>query len=200
MFLGFGLISYVWGGCFSIRRRAFVDWDLAGLWRGTEDDDLILCNKLNEHRQKPVFVPAAVSPSFEAHTTLRGLARWFVRQGQTARLHYFGVWLLLLAVETAMCLGLLGGVVIAAADLTAGRLSWRAGAVLASFLMVMVSGILVKAPYAERKDMPLVAWALVPLFGHFFAAACFWLAINPKMRWGKTTLEFNKDGTIRSIS
>jgi cellulose synthase/poly-beta-1,6-N-acetylglucosamine synthase-like glycosyltransferase len=200
MFLGFGLISYVWGGCFSIRRRAFVDWDLAGLWRGTEDDDLILCNKLNEHRQKPVFVPIAVSPSFEAHTTLRGLVRWFVRQGQTARLHYFGAWLLLLVVEMAMSLGLLGAAALAVADLTAGSFSWRAGAVLASFLMPMVGGILVKAPYAGRKDMPLVAWALVPLFGHFFAAVCFWLAINPKMRWGKTILEFNKDGTIRSIS
>jgi cellulose synthase/poly-beta-1,6-N-acetylglucosamine synthase-like glycosyltransferase len=200
MLLGFGLISYVWGGCFSIRRRAFVDWGLAGLWRGTEDDDLILCNKLNEHRQKPVFVPTAVSPSFEAHTTLRGLARWLVRQFQTFRLHYFGAWLLLLVVETAMCLGLLGAVALAVADLTAGRFSWRTGAALASFLMPMVGGILMKAPYAGRKDMPRVAWALVPLFGHFFAAVCFWLAINPKMRWGKMTLEFNKDGTIRSIS
>jgi len=200
MFLGFGLISYVWGGCFSVRRRAFADWELAKRWEGTEDDDLILCSALNEHRQKPVFVPIAVSPSFEAHTTLRGLARWFVRQGQTARLHYFRVWLLLLVVETAMCLGLLGAAALAAADLMAGSFSWRAGAGLASFLMAMVGGILVKAPYAERKDMPLIAWALVPLFGHFFAAVCFWLAINPKMRWGKTILEFNKDGTIRSIS
>lgn len=200
MFLGLGLISYVWGGCFSIRRRAFVDWDLASLWRGTEDDDMIVCQKLNEHRQKPVFVPTAVSPSFEVHATLRGLGRWLVRQGQTARLHYFGVWLLLLVVETAMCLGLLGAAALAAADLMAGSFSWRTGAALASFLMAMVSGILVKAPYAGRKDMPLVAWALVPLFGHFFTAVCFWLAINPKMRWGKTILEFNEDGTIRSKS
>jgi ceramide glucosyltransferase len=200
MLLGFGLISYVWGGCFSMRRRAFADWDLARLWRGTEDDDLILCNKLNEHRQKPVFVPTAVSQSFEAHTTLGSLARWFVRQCQTFRLHYFGAWLLLLVVETAMCLGFLGAVALAAADLTAGGFSWRAGAVLASFLMPMVGGFLLKAPYAGRKDMPLVAWALVPLFGHFFAAVCFWLALNPKMRWGNKTLEFNKDGTIRSIS
>ena len=200
MFLGLGLISYVWGGCFSVRRRAFADWELAKRWEGTEDDDLILCNALNEHRQKPVFVPTAVSPSFEAHTTLRGFARWFVRQGQTARLHYFRVWLLLLVVETAMCLGLLGAAALAAADLAAGHFSWRAGAGLASFLMAMAGGILVKAPYAERKDMPLIAWALVPLFGHFFAAVCFWLSVNPKMRWGKTILEFNKDGTIRSMS
>src|SRR5665647_2875563 len=119
---------------------------------------------------------------------------------QTARLHYFGVWLLLLVLETAMCLGLLGAAALAAADLMAGSFSWRTGAALASFLMAMVSGILVKAPYAGRKDMPLVAWALVPLFGHFFTAVCFWLAINPKMRWGKTILEFNEDGTIRSKS
>ncbi len=145
MLLAFGLITYVWGGCFSIRRKAFDEWNLAKLWRGTEDDDLILCGKLNEHRQKAFFVPSAVSPSFEVHATVRSLVRWFIRQGQATRLHYFGVWLLLLVVETAVSLGLLGAVAVAVVALS------------------------------------------------------FWLAIDPKMRWGKMTLEFNRDGTIREI-
>jgi cellulose synthase/poly-beta-1,6-N-acetylglucosamine synthase-like glycosyltransferase len=200
MLLAFGPINYIWGGCFSIRRKAFVEWDLARLWRGTEDDDLILCNKLNEHRQKPFFVPSAVSPSFEAHATLGSLVRWLIRQGQTTRLHYFGVWLLLLVVETAMCLGLLGAAALATMDLATGGFSWHVGAAFASILMVMVYGLLVKAPYAGRRDMPLIYWTLLPLFGHFVVAFCFWLAINPKMRWGKMTLEFNRDGTISRIS
>jgi hypothetical protein len=82
---------------------------------------------------------------------MRSLVRWFIRQGQTTRMHYFGVWLL------------------------------------------------VKAPSAGRKDVPLLFWLLVPLFGHFVVALSFWLAIDPKMRWGKMTLEFNRDGTIREI-
>jgi cellulose synthase/poly-beta-1,6-N-acetylglucosamine synthase-like glycosyltransferase len=196
MLLAFGLITYVWGGCFSIRRKAFDEWDLARLWRGTEDDDLVLCNKLNEHRQKPFFVPAAVSPSFETHASVRSLMRWLIRQGQTTRLHYFPVWLLLLVVETAVSVGLLGA---AAFALAARGFSWQVAAALGSILMIMVNGLLVKAPYAGRKDMPLLVWFLVPLFGHFVVALSFWLAIDPKMRWGKMTLEFNRDGTIREI-
>ncbi len=199
MLLAFGLITYVWGGCFSIRRKAFDEWDLARLWKGTEDDDLVLCNKLNEHRQKPFFVPAAVSPSFETHGSVRSLMRWLIRQGQTTRLHYFPVWLLLLVVETAVSLGMVGAAAFVAFALATRGFSWQVVVALASILMIMVNGPLVKAPYAERKDMPLLLWLLVPLFGHFVVALSFLLAISPKMRWGKMTLEFNRDGTIREI-
>lgn len=199
MFLAFRPITYIWGGCFSVRGRAFAEWDLARLWKGTEDDDLILCNKLNEHGQKPFFVPAAVSPSFEVPANLRSMTRWLTRQAQTAKLHYFPVWLLLLVLETAIWLSLPGAAAIAAFGLATGGFSWQVGAALASILMVMGSGVLAKAPYAGRRDMPLVFWLLAPVVGHGIVALSLWLAINPKMRWGKMTLEFNRDGTIKEI-
>jgi cellulose synthase/poly-beta-1,6-N-acetylglucosamine synthase-like glycosyltransferase len=199
MLMAFGLVTYVWGGCFSIRRKAFEDWDVARAWRGTEDDDLVLCNKLNERRQKPCFVPSAVSPSYETHSSLRGLVRWLTRQGQTTRLHYFPVWLLVLFLETAVSLGILGAGAYAAFAIAAGDHSWQLAAALGSLLAIMASGLLVKAPYARREDMPLAAWFLIPLIGHFVVALAFLLAVNPTMRWGKMTLTFNKDGTIREI-
>jgi ceramide glucosyltransferase len=199
MFMAFRLITYIWGGCFSIRRSAFEDWDVAQSWEGTEDDDLVLCNKLNERGQKPFFVPQAVSLSHEVHTSIRSLTRWLIRQGQTARLHYFPVWLLVTFVETILCLGMLGCAAYAVFSLAAGAFGWELGATLASILMVMLNGLLVKAPYLDRKDMPLPLWLIVPLFGHFVVAFSFVLAVRPTMRWGRMTLKFNKDGTIREI-
>jgi cellulose synthase/poly-beta-1,6-N-acetylglucosamine synthase-like glycosyltransferase len=199
MLMAFGLITYVWGGCFSIRRSAFEEWEVARAWRGTEDDDLVLCNKLNERRQKPFFVPAAVSPSFEAHASLSGLVRWLTRQGQTTRLHYLPVWLLILVLESAVSLGILAAAGYAAFALAMGAFSWPLAAALGILLMVMANGLLVKAPYAERDRMPLAFWLLIPLLGHFVVALSFLLAVNPTMRWGRMTLTFNKDGTIREI-
>jgi hypothetical protein len=109
------------------------------------------------------------------------------------------VCLLLLVVETAVSVGLLGAAVFIVVALATGGFSWQVGTALASMLMIMVNGLLVKAPYAGRRDMPIPYWFLVPLFGHFIVALSFWLAISPKMRWGKMTLEFNKGGTIREI-
>jgi cellulose synthase/poly-beta-1,6-N-acetylglucosamine synthase-like glycosyltransferase len=199
MLMAFGLITYVWGGCFSIRRTAFEDWDVARAWRGTEDDDLVLCNKLNERRQKPVFVPSAVSASHEAHATVQGLVRWLTRQGQTTRLHYLPVWLLVTLLETAVCLGIVSALAYCAFAIATGNVSWLLIAAIGSLLMIMVNGLLVKAPYAERDSMPSAFWLLIPLFGHFVVALSFILAVNPTMRWGKMTLTFNKDGTIREI-
>jgi cellulose synthase/poly-beta-1,6-N-acetylglucosamine synthase-like glycosyltransferase len=199
MFMASRLITYIWGGCFSIRRSAFEDWDVARAWKGTEDDDLVLCNKLNERGQKPFFVVSAVSPSYEAHTSVCGLTRWLIRQGQTARLHYFPVWLLVSLVETVLCLGMLGCAAYAAFSLAAGAFGWELETALASILMVMLNGLLVKAPYLDRKDMPLALWLIVPLFGHFVVALSFVLAVSPTMRWGRMILKFNKDGSIREI-
>lgn len=199
MLMAFGLITYVWGGCFSIRRKAFEDWDVARAWRGTEDDDLVLCNKLNEHRQKPCFVPSAVSASHEAHTSLRGLVRWLTRQGQTTRLHYLPVWILVTLLETLVSLGILGALAYTVFALATGTVSWILAAALGSLLMIMANGLLVWAPYAERDSMPLAFWLLIPLVGHIVVALSFLLAVNPTMRWGKMTLTFNKDGTIREI-
>jgi ceramide glucosyltransferase len=199
MFLAFGLIADIWGGCFSIRRRAFEDWDVAQAWRGTEDDDLVLCNKLNEHRQRPVFVPTAVSPSYESHQSIASLVRWLIRQAQTARLHYFPVWLLALVIETLVPLGLLGATAFAALALATEGPTWQAGAALGSIALVMLNGLFVKIPYADRRDFPLPLWLCLPLLGHFIVGYSFLLSINPTMRWGKMRLDFNKDGTIRRI-
>ncbi len=101
--------------------------------------------------------------------------------------------------ETAVSLGLLGAAAFIVVALATGGLTWQVGTALASMLMIMVNGLLVKAPCAGRRDMPIPYWLLVPLFGRFVVALSFWLTIDAKMRWGKMTLEFNKDGTIREI-
>lgn len=199
MLLAFRPVTYVWGGCFSVRRRAFLEWDIARLWRGTEDDDLVLCNAMNERRQKPVFVPTAVSPSYETFASVRSLLRWLIRQGQTARLHYRPVWLLLFLVEAALCLGSLGAAGWVGFALATGGFSWQAAAALASVSLIPLGGLLAKAPYRERRDMPLWLWALLPIFSHVIVALAFGLAVKPTMRWGNKILEFNKDGTIRAV-
>ena len=199
MLLAFRPVTYVWGGCFSVRRRAFIEWDVRRLWRGTEDDDLVLCNAMNERREKPVFVPTAVSPSHEAHATVRSLLRWLVRQGQTARIHYRPVWLLLFLVETSLCLGSLGAAAWGAFALATGGFSWQIAAAGTSVALIPVGGLLTKAPYLERRDMPLWLWSLLPVFSHIIVALAFGLAVKPTMRWGDKVLEFNKDGTIRAV-
>jgi ceramide glucosyltransferase len=192
-------VSYIWGGCFSIRRSAFDEWDVARAWRGTEDDDLVLCNKLNERGQKPFFVPTAVSASFEAHSRIGGLVRWLTRQGQTTRLHYFPAWLALLFIESALSLGVLISAAYAAAIIVEAGPAWQAAAALAPTALLMINGLFVRAPYADRQDMALPLWLVMPLVGHAIFALSFLLAIKPTMRWGEMTLEFNKDGTIRDI-
>lgn len=199
MLLALRPITYLWGGCFSIRRAAFEEWNMADAWKGTEDEDLIVCNALNQRRQKPVFVPTAVSPSFEAHRTLRGLMSWFIRQGQTARLHYLPMWILLVVMETVMCLGLLTAVGISIADIATHMPSPRLWLSLAAILIMGVSGILVRAPYRAMDAMPLPAWIFASFFAHFPVCIGWWLSINPKMRWSKMTLEFGRDGKIKRI-
>jgi hypothetical protein len=87
----------------------------------------------------------------------------------------------------------------AAAILAGGGQALRAALALAPIALVMLDGLLVRAPYADRKDMSPALWLVVPLVGHALVALAFLLAINPTMRWGRTTLEFNKDGTIREM-
>jgi hypothetical protein len=197
--LAFRPVTYVWGGSFSVRRRAFIDWDVARLWRGTEDDDLVLCNAMNTRREKPVFVPTAVSPSYETFATVRSLFHWLIRQGQTARIHYRPAWLLLLLAEASLSLGSLGALGWGGVATAAGGFSWQIAIALASVSLIPLGGLLAKAPYLERPDMPLWSWALLPIFSHIFVALAFGLAVKPTMRWGNKILEFNKDGTIRAV-
>jgi len=197
--LAFRPVTYVWGGCFSVRRRAFIEWDIARLWRGTEDDDLVLCNAMNERREKPVFVPTAVSPSHETFATVRSLLRWLIRQGQTARIHYRPAWLLLFLAETSLCLGSLGAAGWGVFAWATGGFSWQVAAALAPLFMLPLGGLLAKAPYLHRWDIPLWSWALLPIFSHVIVALAFGIAVKPTMRWGDKVLEFNKDGTIRAV-
>jgi hypothetical protein len=80
-----------------------------------------------------------------------------------------------------------------------GGFSWQVAAALASVFLIPVGGLLAKAPYVDRRDMPLWLWSLLPICSHVVVALAFGLAVKPTMRWGDKVLEFNKDGTIRAV-
>jgi len=123
-----------------------------------------------------------VSPSHEAHPTVRSLLGWLIRQGQTARIHYRPVWRLLSLVETTLCLGTLGAAAWGGFELATSGFSWQAVAALTSVSLIALGGLLVKAPYLDRQDMPLRLWPLLAFYGHAIVALAFGLAVKPKMR------------------
>jgi ceramide glucosyltransferase len=190
----------LWGGCFSISRNGFHEMGIAERWNNTEDDDLVLAARLKELGRRPVFVPPAVSTSHESHATVRSLVKWFTRQGLTGKLHSFWYWVLLLFIESLTCLSMAGSVALLAGRALSGGIGAYVFFAPAAVAMVMINGLLGKLPYMNKKDMPLIWWMISPIPGHFAICYALWKsAFLKKMKWGSVTLEFNKDGTIRTI-
>ena len=191
------VVTLLWGGYFAIRRSTFLALGIAELWQNTEDDDLVLCNRLAENGMRPVFVPAAMSPSFEVHRTVASLVRWFSRQGLTGRLHAFVPWLALVASETIICLATAGSLGLLIAQAATAHLNWMA--LLAPILILLIEAnmLLVRLPYRANKGMSPVWWFLLPIPENFIMCYSLWTtAFVKKMQWGSATIVFNKDGTI----
>jgi cellulose synthase/poly-beta-1,6-N-acetylglucosamine synthase-like glycosyltransferase len=192
--------SLVWGGCFSISRKAFVELKIADMWGHTEDDDLVLSHHLAAHGGRPVFVPPAISTSHEVHATVRHLVKWFTRQGLTGRLHAFWAWVFLVLIETLVSAGFVVSVGVIIAQAVSGRLDYHSLLAPALLVLMTLNAFLVKVPYWKKKDMPLIWWLLVPVPGHIVLSSAIWRSVfMKKMDWGSVTYEFNKDGTIRRI-
>jgi cellulose synthase/poly-beta-1,6-N-acetylglucosamine synthase-like glycosyltransferase len=190
----------VWGGCFAISRKAWGEMGIREIWSATASDDLTLSAKMMEHHVRQVYVPRAVSPSYEVHTTLLSLCRWYTRQTVTGRVHAPASVALEIFIETFVMLSILGSVWLFAAGMAGSVSSIGLWAPPILWLMLVLNGLLVKLPYRSRKDMPLVWWCLGPFLGHLIVPLPMWRSLFiRKFHWGVVTYEFNKDRTVKRL-
>jgi cellulose synthase/poly-beta-1,6-N-acetylglucosamine synthase-like glycosyltransferase len=200
MVLASPLFPMVWGGCFAISRTAFEELGVRELWGKTEDDDMVLSNRLVERGRRPVFVPSAVSASHESHRSVRDLVRWFIRLNLTGRIHSFPAWLFLVVGESLLCIALLASVALLVAQAASGAMDHRSLFAPILFALVTLNALLVKGPYWRMKDMPLALWLLAPVPSHFILCFAIWRSFFVRtMSWGAVQYEFNHDGTIRKL-
>lgn len=198
MMLASPFFPTIWGGSFSISRKAYDGLEIAQAWSNKEDDDLVLAEILRKRHTRAVFVADAVSTGHELHPTVDHFSRWVTRQAFTTRLHMFHVWLLLLLIETVVSLGIVAAAGLIAAQAATTSLDFRALVAAAFLLMVLVNPLWMKLPYRGRKDIPLAAWILLSVPAHFVLAFSVWRsAVQQRMYWGSVVVEFNRDSTIR---
>jgi cellulose synthase/poly-beta-1,6-N-acetylglucosamine synthase-like glycosyltransferase len=201
MILANPLFPMLWGGCFAISRTAFEELGVRELWGKTEDDDMVLSNRLAERRRRPVFVPSAVSLSHESHGSVRYLVRWFIRLSLTGRIHSLPAWLFLLAGESLLCVGFLASLALLVAHAASGAVDHRSLFAPVLLALVTLNVLLVKGPYWRMKDMPFVLWLLAPVPSHYILCFAIWRSVFVRtMSWGAVQYEFNRDGTIRKLS
>ncbi len=200
MILANPLFPMVWGGCFAISRTAFEELGVRELWIKTEDDDMVLSNRLVERGRRPVFVPPAVSLSHESHGSVRSLVRWLIRLNLTGRLHSFPAWLFLVAAESLLCVGFLASVALLVAQAASGAVDHRSLFAPILFALLTLNVLLVKGPYWRIKDMPFALWLLALVLSHFIVCFTIWRSVFVRtMSWGAVQYEFNRDGTIRKL-
>ncbi len=194
------LFRLVWGGCFALSRRAFEELEIRQLWANRECDDLTLSRRLAERGGRPVFVPDAVSPSYESHESMASLVRWFTRQSFTGRQQAFPAFVLMIGAETLISLAFLASVGMLLFQAMSGAMDHRSLFAPILFALLTVNVLLVKGPYWRMKDMGLAWWLIAPVPGHLTMGYAAWRSVFVRhMQWGRVRYEFNRDGSIRRM-
>jgi cellulose synthase/poly-beta-1,6-N-acetylglucosamine synthase-like glycosyltransferase len=187
----------VWGGGFSISRKAYADLGIAELWSTTVSDDVALSNRMAERGVRPFFVPRGVSTSHETPGSLGELMAWYTRWFVTGKFYEFSLWLAGLALETLVCLALAGSLVLLAVEVITGFLEYHALAAPVIIACVAAGPLIMKLTYRWKRDVPAWHWAAVPLVGHFIAAACAWRSVfQGVITWASFTYTVDRDGKV----
>ena len=200
MLMGCPFMQWVWGGCFSIRRKTYDSIGIAEVWSKTGTDDTTLRHQAVSHNAKIVFVPDCVAVSHEAHTSTRGLANWISRQAFHGKLYVKPYWLMALVVEIMLVSSLILALVVLIAELLAPGFGIQG--ILASTILAagLISGPLVTLIYPDKKDIPFIFWLLLSAPAHFVVlAGLLKSAFMKNLSWRNIVYEHNKDGTVKQI-
>ena len=84
--------SFCWGGSTAIRREVFERLEIHERWRGVVADDFALADAVKKAGMDIVFVPQALTASFE-RPTLAGLLEFTNRQMKLTRVYATPLWL-----------------------------------------------------------------------------------------------------------
>ncbi len=87
--------DFCWGGSTAIRRAVFERLDVREQWRGSVSDDFILADIVKRAGLNIVFVPQALTASFQ-RMDMRGLLEFTNRQIKLTRVYAPKLWLMTL--------------------------------------------------------------------------------------------------------
>jgi ceramide glucosyltransferase len=100
--------AFCWGGSTAIRRQTFEKLDIREKWRGSVSDDFVLADIVKNAGLDIVFVPRALTASFQ-RMGMRSLLEFTNRQMKLTRVYAPKLWLM-----TLIGTGLFNAVLIAA--------------------------------------------------------------------------------------
>jgi ceramide glucosyltransferase len=100
--------AFCWGGSTAIRREVFEELDVREKWRGSVSDDFVLADVVKRAGLDIVFVPQALTASFQ-RMNMRGLLEFTNRQMKLTRVYAPRLWLM-----TLVGTGLFNAVLVAA--------------------------------------------------------------------------------------
>jgi ceramide glucosyltransferase len=112
--------AFAWGGSMALRRRTFVEVDIAKQWRGSVSDDLGVTLAVKAAGRSIAFVPRCLVPSFHDFGLASGwefvLRQFVILRRYVPRVHALGL------VATALSVaGFLGGLGAVAVSLVRGE-------------------------------------------------------------------------------